>query len=113
MPTAVIVDAIRTAGGKRNGRLSGWHPVDLAGEVLSILTTRRDLDPAVLDDVIVGCATQIGDQALNIGRGAALAAGGADGVDDHRRPVGHDPTLARSRYPRPIVSEHTERRGRR
>ena len=73
--TAVIVDAVRTAGGKRNGRLSGWHPVDLAGEVLSILTTRRDLDPAVLDDVIVGCATQIGDQALNIGRGAALAAG--------------------------------------
>jgi len=73
--TAVIVDAVRTAGGKRNGRLSGWHPVDLAGEVLSALTTRRDLDPAVLDDVIVGCATQIGDQALNIGRGAALAAG--------------------------------------
>ena len=73
--TAVIVDAVRTAGGKRNGRLSGWHPVDLAGEVLSVLAARRDLDPAVLDDVIVGCATQIGDQALNIGRGAALAAG--------------------------------------
>jgi acetyl-CoA acetyltransferase family protein len=76
----VIVDAVRTAGGKRNGRLSGWHPADLAGEVLAALVARHDLDPAVVDDVIVGCATQIGDQALNIGRSAVLAAGFPESV---------------------------------
>jgi acetyl-CoA acyltransferase len=78
--TAVIVDAVRTAGGKRNGRLSGWHPADLAGEVLRALAARHDLDPAVIDDVVVGCATQIGDQALNIGRSAVLAAGFPESV---------------------------------
>jgi len=78
--TAVIVDAVRTAGGRRNGRLSGWHPVDLAGEVLSTLITRSGLDPALVDEVIVGCATQIGDQALNVGRGAVLGAGFPESV---------------------------------
>ena len=53
MPAAVIVDAVRTAGGKRNGKLSGWHPADLAGEVLKALVTRNDLDPALVDDVII------------------------------------------------------------
>ena len=60
MATAVIVDAVRTAGGKRNGKLSGWHPADLAGEVLKALVERNDLDPALIDDVIMGCVMQVG-----------------------------------------------------
>jgi acetyl-CoA acyltransferase len=55
MPTAVIVDAVRTAGGKRNGKLSGWHPADLAAETLRALVERNDLDPALVEDVIMGC----------------------------------------------------------
>src|ERR1041384_1586744 len=80
MPTAVIVDAVRTAGGKRNGKLSGWHPADLAGELLSALVARSDLDPALIDDVIMGCVMQVGNQGLNIGRNAALAAGFPESV---------------------------------
>jgi acetyl-CoA acyltransferase len=75
MPTAVIVDALRTAGGRRNGALSGWHPVDLAGEVLRALVERNGLDPELIDDVIVGCVMQVGAQSVNVGRNAALAAG--------------------------------------
>src|SRR3954453_15684196 len=75
MATAVIVDAVRTAGGKRFGKLSGWHPADLAGEVLKALVERNDLDPALIDDVIMGCVMQVGSQGLNIGRNAVLAAG--------------------------------------
>ena len=78
--TAVIVDAVRTAGGKRNGKLSGWHPVDLAAEVLKALVERNDLDPALVDDVIMGCVMQVGDQAVNIGRNAVLAAGFPESV---------------------------------
>jgi acetyl-CoA acyltransferase len=77
---AVIVDAIRTPLGRRNGKLSGWHPVDLAAHVLRALVERNDLDPAVVDDVIMGCVSQVGEQALNIGRNAALAAGYPDSV---------------------------------
>jgi acetyl-CoA acyltransferase len=73
--TAVIVDAVRTAGGKRNGKLSGWHPTDLAAEVLKALQERNDLDPALVDDVIMGCVMQVGSQGLNIGRNAVLGAG--------------------------------------
>ncbi|MCU1453802.1 MAG: putative acetyl-CoA acyltransferase [Acidimicrobiales bacterium] len=75
MATAVIVDAIRTAGGKRYGKLSGWHPADLAAEVLTALVTRNDLDPALVEDVIMGCVMQVGNQSVNIGRSAVLAAG--------------------------------------
>jgi acetyl-CoA acyltransferase len=75
MPTAVIVDAVRTAGGKRNGKLSGWHPADLAAETLDALVKRNDLDPALVDDVIMGCVMQAGGQSLNVGRNAVLAAG--------------------------------------
>ena len=75
MPDAVIVDVVRTPGGKRNGSLSGWHPADLAGEVLSTLVERNDLDPALIEDVLMGCVSQVGAQSLNIGRNAALAAG--------------------------------------
>src|SRR5207302_336105 len=65
MATAVIVDAVRTAGGKRNGKLSGWHPADLAGEVLRALGERNDLDPALIEDVITGCVMQIGPQGIS------------------------------------------------
>jgi acetyl-CoA acyltransferase len=80
MPTAVIVDAVRTAGGKRNGALSGWHPVDLAATTLQALMARNDLDPAVVDDVIMGCVMQVGAQALNVARNAVLAAGFPESV---------------------------------
>ena len=80
MPNAVIVDAVRTAGGKRNGRLSGWHPTDLAAEVLKALAERNNLDPALIDDVIMGCVMQVGSQGLNIGRNAVLGAGWPESV---------------------------------
>jgi acetyl-CoA acyltransferase len=80
MATAVIVDAVRTAGGKRNGKLSGWHPADLSAEVLKALVQRNDLDPALIDDVIMGCVMQVGAQGVNIGRNAVLAAGFPESV---------------------------------
>ncbi len=80
MTTAVIVDAVRTAGGKRNGKLSGWHPVDLSAETLKALVERNDLDPELIDDVIMGCVMQVGAQSLNIGRNAVLAAGFPESV---------------------------------
>jgi acetyl-CoA acyltransferase len=75
MPTAVIVDAVRTAGGKRNGKLSGWHPADLAAETLTALAERNSLDPGLVEDVIMGCVMQAGAQSVNVGRNAVLAAG--------------------------------------
>ena len=80
MPTAVIVDAVRTPIGKRNGVLSGWHPVDLASEVLRALVERNDLDPGLVEDVVMGCTMTVGEQAMNIGRNAVLAAGFPDSV---------------------------------
>ena len=80
MPTAVIVDAVRTAGGKRNGKLSGWHPADLAAETLIALAERNSLDPAVVEDVIMGCVMQAGAQSVNVGRNAVLAAGWPEDV---------------------------------
>ena len=80
MPSAVIVDAVRTPGGKRHGKLSGWHPVDLAAETLKALAQRNDLDPAMVDDVILGCVMQAGAQAVNIARNAVLAAGYPESV---------------------------------
>jgi acetyl-CoA acyltransferase len=75
MPTAVIVDAVRTALGRRNGKLKDTHPVDLAALTLQALAERNGLDPALVDDVIMGCVMQVGDQAVNVGRNALLAAG--------------------------------------
>ena len=75
MATAVIVDAVRTPGGKRGGKLKDWHPVDLAAEVLKELVKRNNLDTATIDDVIIGCVSQTGEQSLNVGRNALLAAG--------------------------------------
>src|SRR6202521_1803393 len=80
MPTAVIVDAVRTAGGKRNGKLSGWHPADLAAECLKALVERNGLDPALVEDVIMGCVMQVGAQGINVGRNAVLAAGFPESV---------------------------------
>src|SRR3977135_2858135 len=80
MVNAVIVDAVRTPVGKRNGRLSGWHAVDLAPRPLKALIERNDLDPALIEDVVMGCTMTVGEQAMNIGRNAALAAGFPDTV---------------------------------
>ncbi len=80
MHTAVIVDAVRTPGGKRNGKLKNWHAVDLASEVLRALASRNNLDPARIDDVIMGCVSQVGEQAFNVGRNAVLAAGWPESV---------------------------------
>lgn len=73
MAEAYIVDAVRTAGGKRNGRLAGWHPVDLAAQVLDGILARTRIDPAIVDDVIMGCVMQGGEQAMNVARNAVLA----------------------------------------
>ncbi|MDO1496570.1 acetyl-CoA C-acetyltransferase [Pseudomonas putida] len=73
MAEAYIVAAVRTAGGRRGGRLSGWHPVELAAQVLDALLERSGIDPAVVEDVIMGCVQQAGEQSNNIGRNAVLA----------------------------------------
>jgi acetyl-CoA acyltransferase len=75
MRDAVIVDAVRTPIGKRNGGLKDVHPVDLSAHVLNALVERTGLDPEVVDDVIWGCVSQTGEQAVNLGRNAVLAAG--------------------------------------
>ena len=75
MATAVIVDAVRSPLGRRNGKLAGTHPVDLAAHTLRALVERTGIDPALVEDVIMGCVMQVGDQAVNVGRNAALAAG--------------------------------------
>jgi acetyl-CoA acyltransferase len=80
MPSAVIVDAIRTPFGKRNGSLSGWHPVDLGAQVLRALVERNDLDPDLVEDVIFGCVSQVGAQSVNLGRNVVLAAGFPESV---------------------------------
>ena len=75
MSEAFIVDACRTAGGRRGGRLARWHPVDLAAQVLNELLRRTDADPELIDDVIMGCVSQVGEQSTNVARNAVLAAG--------------------------------------
>src|SRR5215218_573223 len=80
MPTAVIVDAVRTPLGRRNGALKDVHPVDLAAHTLEALVRRNDLDPEVVEDVIMGCVSQVGEQGVNVGRNAALAAGFPESV---------------------------------
>ena len=75
MPDAVIVQAVRTPVGRRGGALSTMHPVDLSAVVLQALADRTGIDPTVVDDVIWGCVTQVGEQSFNIGRNAVLAAG--------------------------------------
>ncbi len=72
---AVIVEAVRTPLGKRNGKLKDWHPVDLLGSTLNELVARSGIDAATVDDVVCGCVSQVGEQSLNVGRNAWLAAG--------------------------------------
>jgi acetyl-CoA C-acetyltransferase len=73
MAEAYIVQAIRTAGGKRGGKLAGWHPADMAGQVLNAIVDRSGLDPTAIEDVIMGCVSQGGEQSFQVGRGAVLA----------------------------------------
>lgn len=75
MANAVIVDAVRTPVARRNGKFKDIHPVDLASIPLKALIERNNLDPSLVEDVIMGCVSQTGEQSLNIGRNAALAAG--------------------------------------
>jgi acetyl-CoA acyltransferase len=77
---AVIVDAVRTPMGKRDGMLRSWHPVDLLGHTLNGLVQRNHLNPELIEDVITGCVMQAGEQAFNIGRSAVLAAGFPESV---------------------------------
>src|SRR5260221_4901823 len=72
---AVSVEAVRTAVGRRNGGLKDWHPVDLLAQTLSALVQRTGVDTNLVDDVIIGCVSQVGEQSLNVGRNAVLAAG--------------------------------------
>ena len=75
MAEAYLVAAARTAGGKRGGALKDWHPADMAAEVLDALVARSGIDPAAVEDVIMGCVGQAGEQAFHIGRNAVLASG--------------------------------------
>ena len=75
MREAVIVEAVRTPVGRRGGKLKDWHPVDLLAQTLATLVQRTGIDAALIEDVIVGCVSQVGEQGLNVGRNAALAAG--------------------------------------
>ncbi len=77
---AVIVDAVRTPVGRRNGKLKDWHPVDLLAQTLQALVQRTGIDPALIDDVIAGCVSQVGEQAYNVARNAVLAAGFPESV---------------------------------
>lgn len=80
LPAAVIVDAVRTPIGRRDGLLGTLHAVDLAARPLEALVTRTGIDPGLIEDVIMGCVMQTGEQGLNVGRSAALAAGFPDTV---------------------------------
>lgn len=80
MREVVIAEAVRTAVGKRNGGLSQTHPADLSAVVLRELARRSGIDPALVDDVVWGCVSQVGDQSSNIGRYAVLAAGWPDSI---------------------------------
>jgi acetyl-CoA C-acetyltransferase len=73
MTDAYIVEAVRTAGGRRNGALAGWHPADMGGEVLNALVDRSGIDPAAIEDVVLGCVTQAGEQGFAFARNAVLA----------------------------------------
>ena len=80
MAEAYIVDAVRTAGGKRGGKLAGWHPVDMAASVLDAIVARTGIDGAAVEDVIMGCVMQGGQQAGQVGRNAVLAARNLPGL---------------------------------
>jgi acetyl-CoA C-acetyltransferase len=80
MPEAYIVAARRVAAGRRNGRLAGWHPADLGAAVLNALVDETGVDPAAIDDVIIGCVSQVGEQTFQLGRNCVLASKLPDSV---------------------------------
>ena len=80
MTAAYIVEALRTAGGRRGGALRDWHPADLGAAVLDALIGRSGIDPAALEDVIVGCVSQVGEQSFHIGRNMVMASSLPDSV---------------------------------
>ena len=80
MTQAYIVEALRTAGGRRGGALKDWHPADLGGAILDALVSRTAIDPAAIDDVIVGCVGQAGEQSFHVGRNMVLASSLPDSV---------------------------------
>jgi acetyl-CoA acyltransferase len=80
MRDAVIVDAVRTPVGRRKGAYSEVHPVDLSAHVLNALVERTGIDPSLVDDVVWGCVSQVGEQTMNVGRNAVLAAGWPESV---------------------------------
>jgi len=80
MGEAYIVAATRTAGGRRGGKMKDWHPASMAGAVLNDLVSKVETDPAIVDDVIMGCVTQAGEQSVNVARNAVLAAGFPESV---------------------------------
>ena len=80
MAEAYIIEALRTAGGKRGGALKDWHPTDMGAAVLDALVERSGIDPAAVDDVIVGCVSQIGEQSFHIGRNMVMASRLPDSV---------------------------------
>ena len=80
MAQAYIVEAARTAGGRRGGALKDWHPADLGAQVLNALVDRSGIDPASIDDVIAGCVSQVGEQSFHIGRNLVLASKLPDSV---------------------------------
>ena len=80
MRDAVIVEAVRTPVGKRNGGLAGVHPADLSSHVLTALAERSGIDPVVVEDVIWGCVAQVGEQTFDIARNAVLGAGWPESV---------------------------------
>ncbi len=73
MPEAYIVAAVRTAGGRKGGRLSGWHPADLAAQVIDATVARAKVPSDAIDDVIMGCVSQVGEQGFNVARNAVLS----------------------------------------
>ena len=80
MTQAYIVDALRTAGGRRGGALKDWHPADLGAAVLDALVGQAGIDPAAIEDVIVGCVSQAGEQSFHVGRNMVLASSLPDTV---------------------------------
>lgn len=80
MAEAYIVQAVRTAGGRRGGKLAGWHPADMAAEVLNALVDRSSINPAAIDDVIMGCVSQMGEQSFQVARSAVMASRLPDSV---------------------------------
>jgi acetyl-CoA C-acetyltransferase len=80
MPEAYIVDAVRTAGGRRGGKLAGWHPADMGAEVVNALVARAGIDPAAVEDVIIGCVSQAGEQSFALARNVVMASKLPDAV---------------------------------